>query len=242
MSHVLVLAKAPVPGYAKTRLCPRYSAVEATEIATAALADTLETIARCDVDRRILALDGQPGPWLPSGFEIVHQVSGSLNERLAAAWAHAGGPGIQIGMDTPQITAELIHDSLATVLPGPADAALGPAEDGGWWAIAASERDPGVLSQMFHGVPMSSQYTARAQAARLRSLGMTVRTMRTLRDLDDADDARAIAALIPGSHTATAVDSIGDAHLAARQHAGRSGIGMRPETAGAASSYRAHPG
>ncbi|MGH8793938.1 MAG: TIGR04282 family arsenosugar biosynthesis glycosyltransferase [Stackebrandtia sp.] len=202
--HLLVLAKSPAPGLVKTRLCPPFSPAEAAEIAEAALADTLQAVADCRAQRRILALDGPPGPWLPPGFEVVPQVRGSFNDRLAAAWDYAGGPGLQIGMDTPQVTAELLDDSLAAVLDGDADAALGLAEDGGWWALAMAQSHPHV----FRGVPMSHADTGRRQHARLCSLSLKVAELPTLRDLDDVADARAIAALAPGTRTARTVRSL----------------------------------
>src|ERR1700739_3286033 len=101
--HVLVMAKAPVAGRAKNRLCPPLSLEEGARVAEGAPADTLEAVARCGAGRRILALDGPPGDWIPSGFELIAQRGGSLDRRLAAAWSDAAGPGLQIGMDTPQL-------------------------------------------------------------------------------------------------------------------------------------------
>ncbi|NED99452.1 DUF2064 domain-containing protein [Phytoactinopolyspora halotolerans] len=208
--HILVVAKAPEPGRAKTRLSPEFGPDQAAAIATAALADTLEAVAGCGAARKIIALDGPPGPWLPSGFEVIAQVSGSLNDRLTAAWTHAGAPGVQIGMDTPQVTPELLEDSLALVLDdagpggqagGGTDAALGPAEDGGWWALALRRPHP----EAFRGVPMSRPDTGRRQRDQLSALGLRVVDLPTLRDLDDIDDARALARIIPGSRTASAV-------------------------------------
>ncbi|WP_205857088.1 TIGR04282 family arsenosugar biosynthesis glycosyltransferase [Phytoactinopolyspora endophytica] len=199
--HVLVLAKAPAPGRSKTRLSPVFGPVQAAAIAEAALADTLDAVARCNVERKIIALDGEPGLWLPPGFDVVPQVSGTLNERLAAAWAYADGPGLQIGMDTPQVTPELLERSLAAVDGHGADAALGLAKDGGWWAIALRGPHP----EAFRDVPMSRPDTGRRQHARLRSLGLDVALLPMLQDLDDADDARAVTELIPGSRTASAV-------------------------------------
>ncbi|WP_166346912.1 TIGR04282 family arsenosugar biosynthesis glycosyltransferase [Phytoactinopolyspora limicola] len=199
--HVLVLAKAPAPGRVKTRLSPPLSPAAAAAVAEAALADTLEVVAGCDVDRRILALDGPRGPWLPPGFEVIPQVSGSLNQRLAAAWEYAGGPGVQIGMDTPQVTPGLLTHALSIVMGSAADAALGLAEDGGWWAIALDQPRPGV----FRGVPMSRPDTGRQQYDRLRALGLRVRSLPVLRDLDDVVDALAIAGAAPTSRTAGAV-------------------------------------
>ncbi|MFN2507027.1 MAG: DUF2064 domain-containing protein, partial [Acidimicrobiales bacterium] len=98
------MVKAPVAGQVKTRLCPPCTPAEAAALAAAALADTLAAVAACGATRRILALSGEPGPWLPPAFEVVAQCEGGLDRRLAHAWAVAGGPGVQIGMDTPQVT------------------------------------------------------------------------------------------------------------------------------------------
>jgi glycosyltransferase A (GT-A) superfamily protein (DUF2064 family)/molybdopterin-guanine dinucleotide biosynthesis protein A len=197
-THLLVLAKAPFPGRSKTRLTPPLTPAEAASVAEAALADTLEAVAACGADRRIIALDGEPGPWLPEGFEVVSQVDGTFNERLAAAWAHAGGPGLQIGMDTPQATPGLLDEALSVVVDGGRDAALGLAEDGGWWALGLARPHPDA----FAGVPMSRDDTGLRQLRRLLALGLTVADLPQLRDLDDIEDARAIARLAPRTRTA----------------------------------------
>lgn len=210
--HVLVVAKEPVPGRVKTRLCPPLDPAEAARLAEAALADTLDAVARCGAGRRILALDGRPGPWLPAGFEVVPQVRGPLGVRLAAAWRHAGGPGLQIGMDTPQVTPSLLDDALTLLDDGAGGgdgggartALLGPAEDGGWWALGMKRWWPGA----FDGVPMSTAHTGARQAGRLRSLGLTVTALPVLRDIDTVADAVAVAAAAPGSRTAAVVRSL----------------------------------
>src|SRR4051812_23023435 len=115
---LLVMAKAPVPGRVKTRLCPPCDPVQAAAIAEAALADTLDAVAGCGVERRLLALDGEPGDWLPAGFEVVPQVGASFAARLAAAWTEVDGPGLQIGMDTPQVAATSLDAGLDRVASG----------------------------------------------------------------------------------------------------------------------------
>lgn len=186
--HLLVMAKAPVAGRAKTRLCPPCTPAEAAAIAEAALADTLDAVAACGARRRIVALDGDPGDWLPPGFEVIPQVEGGLDVRLAAAWAMAGGAGVQIGMDTPQVTAELLDGALAAL--GAAGAAIGPAVDGGWWAIGLRRPD----ARVFLGVPMSTGGTGAAQRARLDALGLSVTTLPALVDLDTVADLPAVTA------------------------------------------------
>jgi glycosyltransferase A (GT-A) superfamily protein (DUF2064 family) len=186
MTHVLVMAKSPVAGRVKTRLCPPCTPDEAAALAEAALADTLAAAAACGADRRILALDGAPGNWLPEGFEVVPQVDGPFDRRLTAAWAAAGGPGVQIGMDTPQVTAALLDDALEGL--DTHDAALGLAVDGGWWAIALRRPD----ARAFVGVPMSTAETGAAQRSRLELLGLAVRDLPALVDLDTVADLPAV--------------------------------------------------
>lgn len=199
-----MLAKSPVPGRAKTRLSPPLSPTDAAAVAEASLADTLEAVAATGVERKILALQGPTGPWLPPGFEVIEQVEGSLNDRLAAAWDYAGGPGLQIGMDTPQVTPSLLEGALSTLLDQSWDAVLGLAEDGGWWGIGM--RDPSAA--VFDGVAMSCSDTGIQQLESLRSLGHRVAMLPVARDIDNFGDARAVAGLIPGSRTADVVKSV----------------------------------
>ena len=200
-AHVMVVAKAPRAGLVKTRLTPPLSARLACDVAAAALADTLEAVARCGVERRVLALDGPVGDWLPAGFTVISQRGDSLAERLACAWADTGGPGLQIGMDTPQVSSGLLDRCLAMLLDGRHPAALGPADDGGWWALGLRVADPRV----FDGVPMSTARTGWLQRVRLAELGLTTATLPALRDVDTIADAVAVAAAFPASRFAASV-------------------------------------
>jgi glycosyltransferase A (GT-A) superfamily protein (DUF2064 family) len=191
VTTLLVIAKEPRPGRVKTRLTPPFTPHEAAALAEAALADTLEVVARTPARRRVLVLQGAPGPWLPSGFEVVRQCPGGLDERLAAAFAHCAGPSLLIGMDTPQVTPELLTVDFADC-----DAYFGPAEDGGFWALGLAAPDPALL----RGVPMSTPGTGAAQRARLA--GLRVRDLPRLRDVDTAHDAHAVAGEAPGSRFA----------------------------------------
>ncbi|MFF3497096.1 DUF2064 domain-containing protein [Streptomyces sp. NPDC002795] len=185
---LLVIAKEPRPGRVKTRLTPPFTPQEAAELAEAALADTLEAVAQAPAARRVLVLDGAPGPWLPPGFDVVPQCAGGLDERLAAAFAGCSGPALLIGMDTPQVRAGLLTVDFADC-----DAWFGPAVDGGFWALGLADPDPGLL----RGVPMSTAHTGAAQRARLVAAGLRVRDLPPLRDVDTAEDAAAVAAEAP---------------------------------------------
>lgn len=195
MTTLLVIAKEPVPGRVKTRLTPPFSPRQAARLAEAALADTLATALDTPADRHVLALDGTPGDWLPYGFEVVAQSPGDLDERLAAAFAGCTGPTLLIGMDTPQVTPELLGAGLDFTA---CDAWFGPAEDGGFWALGLAAPDPALL----RGVPMSVPETGAVQRARLVASGLRVRDLPLLRDVDTATDARAVAEEAPGTRFA----------------------------------------
>jgi hypothetical protein len=207
VSHILVMAKAPVPGRVKTRLCPPCSPEQAAQVAEAALATTLTAVAASRASRRIVALAGPPGPWLPRSFEVLHQRGRGFAERLANAWADAGTRGIQIGMDTPQISAADLDATLETLAAPGTDAILGPAQDGGWWAIGL--RNPETLARdLFTGVRMSAPTTGAAQLARLRHLGLRVTVIGRRRDVDSWADATAVAATIPRTPFAEVVRKV----------------------------------
>ncbi|MDQ8703736.1 DUF2064 domain-containing protein [Streptomyces sp. LHD-70] len=185
---LLVIAKEPLPGRVKTRLTPPFTPAQAARLARAALVDTLRAVAATPARRRVLVLDGQPGPWLPPGFDVVPQCAGGLDARLAAAFAACVGPALLIGMDTPQVTPKLLTVELADD-----EAVFGPAEDGGFWALGMAEPDPALV----RGVPMSAPDTGAVQRDRLVEAGLRVRDLPVLRDVDTAADATAVAASAP---------------------------------------------
>jgi len=202
---LIVIAKSPQPGRVKTRLCPPCTPEEAATLAEAALADTLRVIASIEATRHLIALDGAVGPWLPPEFEVVPQIGDGLAERLADAFAQTRGPAFLVGMDTPQIDADLIRAALDALMTQGTDAVLGAALDGGWWGIGQRRPDPRV----FAGVEMSTEHTHAQQLARLTSLGMRTQALGHLRDVDTFPDALAVAALTPTSRFAHAVADLG---------------------------------
>lgn len=202
--QLLVIAKAPVPGTVKTRLCPPCTPVQAAAVAAAALADTLDAVRATPAARRVLVLAGDYLP--PVGFAVVPQRGVGLAARLANAFADTARPdtvSLLIGMDTPQVTPTL----LARIAGGlsDADAVLAPATDGGWWALALADPRHGAL---LRGVPMSTSDTGAATRTALQDHGLAVATGPLLSDVDTAADAREVAARCPGSRFARAVDAL----------------------------------
>lgn len=198
---ILVIAKAPVPGLVKTRLCPPCTHEQAAAVAEAALCDTIDAVNRTASPQRVLVLSGDYPR--PAGWSLVRQRGTSLGERLAHAFGDAGpdrAGGLLIGMDTPQVTPELL--GLLGQALDDADAVLGPAADGGWWALGLRDtRHARALA----GVPMSTADTGRLTEQALRSRGLRVTVGPVLRDVDTASDAHVVARHRPGGRFAAAV-------------------------------------
>jgi len=200
---LVVIAKAPVAGRVKTRLTPPCTPAQAARLARAALLDTLAAGARATgAGRRVLALDGELDGWLPAGWDVVEQRGDGLAERLGHAFADVGGPALLVGMDTPQVSAGELDAGLAAL--ARSDAVLGPATDGGYWAIGLREPEGAV----FAGVPMSRAHTGAVQRARLDRLGLRAAELPALLDVDDIADARVVARQAPGSRFAAELATI----------------------------------
>jgi rSAM/selenodomain-associated transferase 1 len=201
---LIVIAKAPVAGRSKTRLCPPCTPAEAAALAEAALRDTLAAVAATPAARRVVALEGEPGPWLGEGFEVIAQRGEGLGARLAAAFEDVGAAALLVAMDTPQVTPALLSGALARLGQDDVDAALGATTDGGYWGIGLRRPDRAA----FDGVPMSTPSTGAAQLARLKALGLRVATLDPLRDVDTIADARAVARAAPRSGFAAAMAAL----------------------------------
>src|SRR6185437_10780496 len=128
-AQIVVIAKEPYPGRVKTRLTPPFTPVQAAELAAASLSDTLAAVAKTTVARRVIALEGTPGRWLPPGFDVIGQRGAGLDERIAWALADARLtlplPVVLIGMDTPQVTPGLLAAAAEPLVSRSADATFG---------------------------------------------------------------------------------------------------------------------
>ena len=221
-AQIVVIAKEPVPGRVKTRLTPPFTPGEAAALAEAALADTLAAVADTTVARRVLALDGMPGRWVPPGFDVIGQRGAGLDERIA--WALADTrvtlplPVVLIGMDTPQVTPGLLAAAVEPLVSRTADATLGLAEDGGFWVLGLREVDPALIL----GVPMSQPDTGSRQLVRLEQAGLRVQMLPELIDVDTVTEAEHIAAVTPGSRFAACMAAL------------RAGVGQGAEAVAAA--------
>jgi hypothetical protein len=206
IANILVVAKAPIPGMAKTRIAATVGPEAAADLAAAALLDTLDVATGCG-GPVVVALSGDLGASARSadlgsalaGVAVIPQRGNGFAARLANAHADAAGygPVVQIGMDTPQIS---VDDLLAAdAFVDASGAAIGLAEDGGWWLLGLADASRAAV---LVDVPMSVPETA---ARTLDAIGGDPPHLRVLRDMDTWDDAVAIAAVIPDSRVAETV-------------------------------------
>ena len=194
---LLVVAKAPEPGRAKTRLAATVGDRVAAEIAAAALLDTLDAVAATPVAARVVALTGELGAAAGAAdirrrlesFTVIGQRGDDFADRLANAHADAadGQPVLQIGMDTPQVTDELLASCARRLLQ--AQAVLGLACDGGWWVLGLQTP---ATAECLRSVPMSQPDTGELTLKALRDNGIAVDPVEVLSDFDIVDDVAGV--------------------------------------------------
>jgi glycosyltransferase A (GT-A) superfamily protein (DUF2064 family) len=215
---LVVVAKAPVAGAVKTRLCPPATPAQAARVAAAALRDTLDAVAATPGVTPVLALlgrftDAEDGGELAAavaGWPVLPQRGDDFAARLAhahadVAAAYPGRPVLQIGMDTPQLSAARLASAVRRLAATEIDAVLGRAADGGWWALGL--RDPRHAAAL-RAVPMSTPTTGRLTWAALAARGLRVGALPVLRDVDGWADALAVAGLVPDGRFAREVAAL----------------------------------
>lgn len=189
---LIIMAKAPEAGRVKTRLGRTIGMGRAAEIFRRLLRVTLEE----SVDPRwnlIVAVEpkGAVRPWgrlWPRDARVIAQSGGDLGARLHSAIRSApNGPVVVIGADAPAMRRRHIASAFAAL--GRADAAFGPAADGGFWLIGLARRKR--MQGIFQGVRWSSPYALADTEASLPP-GFSRVHLETLRDIDEADDLFAL--------------------------------------------------
>jgi rSAM/selenodomain-associated transferase 1 len=183
-----VLAKAPVAGFAKTRLAPRLGAAGAAELQAVLLERTLRTAAAsgfgrvavwCAPHRRAPPFDGLSAA---GALELHDQPEGDLGARMQAAFERHLAPGrpvVIIGTDSPELGPGHLARARA-VLDGGADAVLLPAQDGGYAALGLARLD----ASLFRDVGWGGGDVLATTRDRLRRLGWSAEELAPVRDVD----------------------------------------------------------
>jgi rSAM/selenodomain-associated transferase 1 len=194
--QIAVLARAAVPGAAKTRLIPALGATGAAALQAHLTRLALQRACTLGV-AVVLWLDGDPDdellPLVRSlGVELRSQPPGDLGTRMLAALhgaSDAGCAGLVIGTDCPAQRSEDL--ARAAALLRDHAVVLQPAHDGGYVLIGMRQPEP----RLFTAMPWGSDAVLATTRARLRDAGLTWAELRPLPDVDRPDDvAQAVRA------------------------------------------------
>lgn len=186
---VAILAKAPLPGLAKTRLAPALGADGAAALQARLIERAVETARLADVGPVTLwAAPDQDHPAFQTlaalfGVTLARQPDGDLGVRMLAALAAAHAPAIVIGTDCPALQPAHLH-AAAEALAGGVDAVVIPVEDGGYALIGSREPQPALFADM----PWSTAGVMAETRRRLTHLSLSWREPARLWDVDLPQD------------------------------------------------------
>ena len=186
---IAVLAKAPLPSFAKTRLIPALGADGAASLQARLVERAVATACAALVGPVTLwATPDESDPLFRAmdahfGVELARQGGGDLGARMLAAIAAAKAPALVIGTDCPALTCDHLRTA-ADILRGSADAVIIPTEDGGYALIGMRAPAPALFSDMRWSCPGVMGETRR----RLSELGLTWQEPATLWDVDRPED------------------------------------------------------
>jgi rSAM/selenodomain-associated transferase 1 len=186
---VAVLAKAPLPGFAKTRLIPALGADGAASLQARLVERAVATACAAVIGPVTLwATPDENHPLFQAigahlGVALARQGDGDLGARMLAAIAAANAPALVIGTDCPALTLDHLR-AAADVLRGGGDAVVIPTEDGGYALIGMRAPAHALFSDMHWSAPGVMDETRR----RLRALGLTWQEPVTLWDVDLPED------------------------------------------------------
>lgn len=197
-TEIVVLAKAPIPGLAKTRLVVRLGADGAARLQAVLTEHAVRTALAAGLGP--VTLWCTPDTQHPAfaalaqrtGVALKAQRGADLGARMAHAVAERAGRGpvLLTGTDCPALTPGHLR-AAAAALEGGDEVVLIPAEDGGYVLIGLMESHPAL----FEGVPWGSDRVIGVTRGRLRTLGLRWSEPTTLWDLDRPADLDRLATL-----------------------------------------------
>ena len=194
MTRIVVFAKAPLAGLAKTRLIPALGAKGAADLARDMLIHTLDQALAAGVQAIELCMSPAPsdpawqGVPLPRAVEQTDQGDGDLGARMSRALGRAlalqQGPVLVIGTDCPALNAAQLSEAARQL--GHYDAVLLPASDGGYVLIGLQAPCPSLFTDMAWSTPVVATETLR----RMARVGLNVWQGPTLHDIDEPSDLK----------------------------------------------------
>ncbi len=189
--RIMIFAKAPLPGLAKTRLIPSLGAEGSAQLARRMLHHTIDEALRADVGivELCVAPDLEDPIWtklaLPASLILSTQGEGDLGMRLARASQRVTDNGeaiLLIGTDCPGLTANVLRKA-ANSLDGH-DSCLAPVSDGGYALLGVRHH----LPELYSDIPWSTHIVAELTRQRILKAGWSFFELDKLHDVDEPDD------------------------------------------------------
>jgi rSAM/selenodomain-associated transferase 1 len=193
---IAVLAKAPIPGFAKTRLIPVLGAAGAASLQERLIERAVATASAASIGPvTVWATPHGDHPAFETlrsrlGIAVVRQASGDLGARMLAALAAADGPALVIGTDCPALEPSHVR-SAADVLRLGTDVVVFPAEDGGYVLLGMRRPQPELFCDLCWGAPSVMEETRH----RLRQRGLSWEEPVTSWDVDLPQDLERLQAI-----------------------------------------------
>lgn len=207
---VVVLTKAPLPGFSKTRLAEAFGPAGAARLAGAFLDDTLQ-VARSTghpVDIAFAPANAREEMARRAPVaRLLSQPEGDLGTRIRAALSAAveeHGAAILIGSDTPHLSRESLLDAFECL--AGADLVVGPSTDGGFYLLGSSL--PVLPARLFEDITWSSSAVFSRLFENARASGLRVHVLSTLTDIDDGSSFRTVLDSIGHSLAAPATKAL----------------------------------
>jgi rSAM/selenodomain-associated transferase 1 len=206
-SVVYLIAKAPVPGTTKTRLCPPLEPLRAARLARAFLLDGLDVVRRAGVEARVMCRDTAERAALErvvaGRAPIAVQSGRGLGQALRSAFVQGLAANFSavavLGADSPTLPARFVREAFDALAAG-ADVALGPSTDGGYYLLAARAVHPTLFRDMIWSAPS----VARITLERCLDAGLSVHLLPAWYDVDDVADLARLRAELHKSSGAAA--------------------------------------
>lgn len=189
--RIIIFAKAPLPGLAKTRLIPALGAERAAHLARRLLLHSMEQARLAGAEEIEVCVT--PGladkAWqdLASDRSFIwsEQCNGDLGARLAEATSRATAAGCQVllmGTDCPTLTTALLREALQAL--DSSDSVMIPTADGGYALLALRSFHP----SLFASIAWSTASVAAETRERIAALSWTLHQLPLLHDIDEAQD------------------------------------------------------
>jgi rSAM/selenodomain-associated transferase 1 len=187
---LLVVAKKPIPGRTKTRLCPPLTHVQAADLYACFLRDTLDTMRNVTEVRRIIGYLPENAQdyfhQLAPDMDLIGQQGKSLGERLdnllKATLNNGFRQAVIVDSDSPTLPPDYVTQAFERLQE--ADVVLGPTRDGGYYLIGAKQPQ----AQLVRQVKMSTSHVLADTLELAKALGVTVSLLPIWYDVDNISD------------------------------------------------------